>query len=48
MDEVTYFDARRNLKAIMDRATDDVDHTVITRLGGEPIIMLSSSERSAM
>ncbi|MEZ5743830.1 MAG: type II toxin-antitoxin system prevent-host-death family antitoxin [Sphingomonadaceae bacterium] len=44
MDVVTYSDARKNLKAVMDRVVNDCDHTVITRQGGEPVVMLSLSE----
>ena len=44
MDVVTYSEARKNFKAIMDRVVNDCDHTVITRQGGEPVVMLSLSE----
>jgi len=44
VDVVTYSEARKNFKAIMDRVVDDCDHTVITRQGGEPVVMLSLSE----
>ena len=44
MDVVTYSDARKNLKAMMDRVVNDCGHTVITRQGSEPVVMLSLSE----
>jgi antitoxin YefM len=44
MDVVTYSDARKNFKAIMDRVVDDCDHTVITRQRGEAVVMVSLSE----
>jgi antitoxin YefM len=44
MDVVTYSEARKNFKAIMDRVVDDCDETVITRQGGEPVVMVSLSE----
>jgi len=44
MDVVTFSEARKNFKAVMDRVVNDCDHTVITRQGGEPVVMLSLSE----
>ena len=44
MDVVTYSEARKNFKAVMDRVVDDADFTVITRQGAEPVVMLSLSE----
>ena len=44
MDVVTYSEARKNLKAIMDRVVADCDHTVVTRQNGEAVVMLSLSE----
>jgi antitoxin YefM len=44
MDVVTYTDARKNLKAIMDRVVADCDHTVVTRQSGEAVVMLSLAE----
>jgi antitoxin YefM len=44
MEVVTFSEARRNFKAVMDRVVDDADHTVITRQGGEPVVMISLSE----
>jgi antitoxin YefM len=44
MDVVTYSDARKNFKAIMDRVVDDSDFTVITRQRGKPVVMISLDE----
>ena len=44
MDVVTYSDARKNFKAIMDRVVNDCDHTVITRQRGEAVVLVSLSE----
>ncbi len=44
MDVVTYSEARKNLKTVMDRVVDDSDFTVITRQRGEPVVMVSMSE----
>jgi antitoxin YefM len=44
MDVVTYSEARKNLKAVMDRVVDDSDFTIVTRQRGEPVVMVSMSE----
>ena len=44
VDVVTFSEARKNFKAVMDRVVDDCDYTVITRQGAEPVVMLSLSE----
>lgn len=44
MEVVTYSEARKNFKAIMDRVVDDCDQTIVTRQGGEPVVMVSLSE----
>jgi antitoxin YefM len=44
MDVMTYSEARKNLKTLMDRVVDDSDFTVITRQRGEPVVMVSMSE----
>lgn len=44
MEVVTYSDARKNFKAVMDRVVDDCDQTIITRQNGEPVVMVSLSE----
>lgn len=44
MDVVTYSDARKNLKSVMDRVVTDCDYTVVTRQNGEAVVMLSLAE----
>jgi antitoxin YefM len=44
MDVVTYSEARKNFKAVLDRVVDDSDFTIITRQRGEPVVMVSMSE----
>lgn len=48
MDVVTFSEARKNFKAVMDRVVDDSDFTVITRQKGEAVVMLSLSEWNAI
>lgn len=43
-----YTDARAGLKTLMDRVVDDCDHAIITRQGGEPVVMTSLAEWQAM
>jgi antitoxin YefM len=44
MQVVTYSEARKNFKAIMDRVVEDCDQAIVTRQGGEPVVMVSLSE----
>ena len=44
MDVVTFSEARKNFKAVLDRVVDDSDFTVITRQGGKPVVMISLDE----
>jgi antitoxin YefM len=44
VDVVTFSEARKNFKSVMDRVVEDCDYTVITRQGAEPVVMLSLSE----
>lgn len=44
MDVVTYSDARKNLKNLMDRVVADRDHTIVTRQNGEAVVMVSLAE----
>ncbi len=44
MDVVTFSDARKNFKAVLDRVVDDADITVITRQGGKPVVLMSLDE----
>lgn len=48
MDVVTFSEARKNFKAVMDRVVNDSDHTIVTRQNGEPVVMVSLSEWNAM
>ncbi|MHB1631008.1 MAG: type II toxin-antitoxin system Phd/YefM family antitoxin [Acidithiobacillus sp.] len=41
MHVVSYSEARENLKAVMDRAVEDADVTVITRRGAANAVLLS-------
>ena len=45
---VSFTEARRTLKALMDRVTGDRSPAVITRRGGEPVVMVSLSEWEAI
>lgn len=44
MDVMTYSDARKNLKSVMDRVVEDCSETIITRRNGEAVVMVSLSE----
>lgn len=44
MDVMTYSDARKNLKSVMDRVVEDCSETVITRRNGEAVVLVSLSE----
>lgn len=44
MDVLTYTDARKNLKSVMDRVVGDCSQVVVTRRNGEPVVMLSLAE----
>ncbi|MEQ9661911.1 MAG: type II toxin-antitoxin system prevent-host-death family antitoxin [Parasphingopyxis sp.] len=48
MDVVSYSDARKNLKAVMDRVVADKSHVVITRQKAESVVMLSLSDWNAL
>jgi antitoxin YefM len=41
MHVVSYSEARENLKAVMDRAVEDADVTLITRRGSSNAVLLS-------
>ena len=41
MDVMTYSDARKNLKSVMDRVVDDSSEVIITRRSGRPVVMVS-------
>lgn len=44
MDVMTYTDARKNLKSVMDKVVNDCSEAVITRRNGEAVVMVSLSE----
>lgn len=41
MDVMTYSDARKNLKSVMERVVDDCSEMIITRRNGRPVVMVS-------
>lgn len=41
MDVISYSEARKNLKSVMDRVVDDCSETIITRRNGRPVVMVS-------
>lgn len=43
-----YTEARSGLKKLMDRVVADHDHAIITRQGGEPVVMVSLADWQAM
>lgn len=44
MNILTYTDARKNLKSVMDSAVHDRTETVITRSGQEAVVVVSKEE----
>ncbi|MFN4193721.1 MAG: type II toxin-antitoxin system Phd/YefM family antitoxin [Tabrizicola sp.] len=44
MNLITYSDARKHLKAVMDTAIHDRQETVITRAGQEAVVVVSKDE----
>lgn len=44
MDVITYSDARKNLKSVMDKVVDHCSEVVVTRRNGEAVVMVSLSE----
>lgn len=44
MDVVTYTDARKTLKGVMDRVTSDRTQVVVTRQKAESVVMVSLSD----
>lgn len=44
MDVMTYSDARKNLKAVMDKVVEDHSEAIITRRNGEAVVMVSLSD----
>lgn len=48
MDILTYTDARKQLKAVMDRAIHDREETVVTRGGQEAVVVVGKEEWDAI
>jgi len=48
MRTLSFSDARANLKALMDRVTEDRAPVLITRQRGEDVVMVSASEWAAI
>jgi antitoxin YefM len=48
VDIVSYTDARKRLKAVMDRAVTDRTETVITRSGQEAVVVVGKDEWDAI
>ena len=48
MRTISFTDARANLKALMDRVTEDRAPVMITRQRGEGLVMLAASEWAAI
>lgn len=48
MNILTYTDARKGLKSVMDRAIHDRDETVITRSGQEAVVVVGKEEWDAI
>ncbi|WP_295047801.1 type II toxin-antitoxin system Phd/YefM family antitoxin [uncultured Paracoccus sp.] len=48
MNIVTYTDARKHLKAVMDHAIHDKTETIITRAGREAVVVVGKEEWDAI
>jgi antitoxin YefM len=44
MEVLTYSEARKNLKSVMDKVVADHSEAIITRRNGEAVVMVSLSE----
>lgn len=44
MREIGYFEARRNLAALMDEVVDDCEPILIRRRGKEPVALIAADE----
>lgn len=44
MEVLSYSDARKNLKSVMDKVVADHSEAIITRRNGEAVVMVSLSE----
>lgn len=48
MDATTYTQARQNLKAIFDKATQDSVPTIVQRRGGDDVVIISRTDYEAL
>ncbi|WP_028315736.1 type II toxin-antitoxin system Phd/YefM family antitoxin [Desulfatibacillum aliphaticivorans] len=48
MKAVTFTDAKRTLSRIMEEVCEDHDPTIITRAGGEAVVLISLEEYSSI
>ncbi len=48
MDVMSYSEARKNLKSVMDRVVDDCSEVIVTRRGGAPVVMMSLASWRAL
>jgi antitoxin YefM len=48
VDVITYSDARKRLKELMDRVVGDRTEVVVTRQKAEPVVVVSMSEWNAI
>ena len=44
----TYTDFRKNMKAFLDRVTDDVDSVIINRSQGKAVVVISMEEYESL
>ena len=44
MNVMSYSEARKNLKSVMDSVVEDCSEAIITRRNGEAVVMISMSE----
>lgn len=48
MEVSSYTEARNNLKAILDRACDDYEPTIVTRKSGQAAVVISLEEYNSL
>ena len=48
MNVLTFSEARASLKTVMDKVCEDHDPTVITRVNGEHVVLMSMADYSSM
>ncbi|MBF0626551.1 MAG: type II toxin-antitoxin system prevent-host-death family antitoxin [Magnetococcales bacterium] len=44
MQVISYTDARKNLKSLLDRVVDDADTAIITRRNGEDVVVMAKAD----